>query len=193
MDFGRLDGLSERRYRVSTTPYLPQGDLIDFPCFTENPTSSLILTIEPHDGAAWYADVRSNTAGVGRFWATSDPHVFCSLFGDAAYWVDVRDPRSVVGYPAHNLGGNEPLFVKHHDLLLFSDGASIQAYDPSGFRWRTARLAFDEIIEFVVDGDVLRGVADDYPDHKVPFAVDLKTGAHEGGFPGWEGRVRRLD
>jgi hypothetical protein len=154
---------------------------------------SSILKIEPYDGVTWYAEVLSNARGDGRFWATRDPYRCCALFGSSVYWFDVRDPRTVVGYRVDYLDWETVLFARSHDLLLMC-ADPIHAYGPDGHRWTTARLAFDGIEDVVVDGDVLRGIADTYPEGSLPFEVDLVTGHHSGGFPGWEALgARRLN
>ncbi len=188
-----VGGLSEPHYRVSTLRHLPQMDVVVFPCFTENPTVSSILRIEPDVGAAWYAEVLSAAHGDGRFWATRDPYRCCALFASSVYWLDVRDPGSVVGYRTQYLSWETVVFVPSRDVLLLC-GDPIVAYGPEGHRWTTGRLAFDGIEEVVLDGDVLRGIADTYPDGSVPFTVNLVTGEHTGGFPGWDALgARRLE
>ena len=182
---GGLGGLSEAQYRVSTVRYLPQADVVAFPRFTEHPTVSSILKIEPNDRTSWYAEVLSNVHSDGRFWATGDPYWCCALFASSVYWFDVRDPGSVVGYRANYLSGETILFAPSHDLLLICEDP-IVAYGRDGFRWGTGRLAFDGVLDVVIDGDVLRGIADTYPGGTVSFTVDLATGEHSGGFPGWE-------
>jgi hypothetical protein len=188
-----IGGLSEALYRVSTVPYMPRADVTAFPGFAELPTMSTILKIEPNDGTVWYAEVLSNAHGDGHFWATRDPYRCCALFASSVYWFDVRDPRSVVGYRANYFDSETVLFARSHDLLLICSDP-IAAYGPDGHRWTTGRLAVDGIEHVVIDGDVIRGIADTYPEGSLPFEVDLATGRHTGGFPGWEALgARRLD
>ena len=188
-----VGALSEPLYRVSTLRYMPRADVTAFPRFAELPTMSSILKIEPIDGTAWYAEVLSNAHGDGRFWATREPYRCCALFASSVYWFDVRDPGSVVGYHARYFDWEAVLFSRSHDLLLIC-ADPIVAYGPEGHRWTTERLAFDGIEQVVIDGNVLRGIADTYPDGVLPFEVDLATGHHAGVFPGWEALgARRLD
>jgi hypothetical protein len=164
------------------------------PRLEARPTRSSILHIEPRDTAPWYGEVLSKGNGDDRFWATRDPDVFCALIGGSLYWIDVRDPASVVGQRPGATGDHRVIFARSLDLLLVCGTVSIEGYRRDGLHWRTNRLAFDEILEIVIDGDVLRGVATTYPDGSLPFAVDLLTGDHEGGFPGWEALgARRIE
>jgi hypothetical protein len=171
--------------------FTPPDDVMVIAPVAEHPTMSSILDVRRDDGTRSYVEVRSN--GAGRFWATRDPDFVCAVFGRSVFWVDTRDPASAVGYQVNVMETEVPLFVASHDLLLYHGGAGIEAYGPDGLRWRTGPLAFDEIESVVLDGNILRGVADSIDDQMLPFTVDLATGVHEGGFS-WEARgIRPLE
>ena len=90
---------------------------------------------------------------------------------DPAHWLRIEQ-RPVVDLRA----------LAQHGLLLFAGFTAITAVDRSGIAWTTERLTWEGLTITEISGDTLRGVGwDALADREAPFAVDLKTGKHQGG------------
>ena len=64
-------------------------------------------------------------------------------------------------------------------MIVFGDGTELVAYGPDGLRWRTGRIALDDLQIDCVDHDVLR-VRGFFGGRLDPFTVDLSDGRPSG-------------
>jgi len=121
--------------------------------------------------------VRQALTGV---YPTPSPSTLCAVVGGDAVLIDVEHPGR---HEWLETGGAVVAVrpVVAEGLLLLATPWSITALDSSGQLWQTQRLAIDGLRMDEVSDGLLAGVAD--PDDMEPrdFAVDLRSGRHEGG------------
>ena len=96
-----------------------------------------------------------------------------------AYVVDPEERRLLT-----DLGGtlNMALAVPQTNLFVMGNGIWLEAWDNSEMRWRSRLISWDGMWDLRIENDKVGGSAwSPFDDHEYPFAVDLRTGAVEGG------------
>jgi hypothetical protein len=150
-------------------------------------TSPMFVEVVPNDGAPWVAfvekprpTVKSTLSGI---YATPNPARALILASGDAYLVDVHDPDKYE--PVDTAGPVVALLPAVSDgLLLLASPWTVTAIGPEGVAWQTGRLAIDGLRLDEIGEGRIAGVADpDSDDESRDFAIDLRTGAHEGGTP----------
>jgi hypothetical protein len=149
--------------------------------------SPMFVEVAPNDGVPWVVTVEKpgpTVKGVlsGTF-ATPNPARVLILAGGDPYLVDVHNPD---GFEA--LETADPVVAVlpavSDGLLLLASPWAVTAVGRNGVAWQTGRLAIDGLRLDEIDGGKIAGVADpDSDDESRDFAIDLRTGAHEGGTP----------
>ena len=72
--------------------------------------------------------------------------------------------------------------IPEAELLLLAGFHDVLALGVDGIRWRTERLSWEGVTLGSVRDGVLHGLGwDMFADTEVPFTVDLRSGAHQGG------------
>ena len=151
------------------------GDLV-----LRTSASSVSLRIKPLSGQAWVGQFRQGAEGITGVFATPSPDVLCVIARGTGYWVPVLEPTQFQLMPSVPI--REVLPVNIHRLLIFVDYTTIAAYGPSGRVWITPDLSWDGLQIDNISHDVIFGSGWDSPAaRRVPFSVDLITGAAHGG------------
>jgi len=104
----------------------------------------------------------------------------CAVAGGYAYIIDTLNPDHNTHIPLKPVV--EVRAIPEHNLLLFTGFHTILAWGSAGEAWQTKRLSWEGVRINSVDGDTLHGTGWNLiTDKEVPFTVDLRTGAHQGG------------
>ena len=144
---------------------------------------ALELMVRPRGGGAFLATCslgfkdRSMPTGV---WASPEADVMCAVAGGYAYLVDTTAPERVTQVPLRPVTAVRALEAE--GLLVFAGFTSLVAWGATGMVWETGRLSWEGVtLGEVVGGKLLGTGWEMVSDKELPFAVDLRTGAHEGG------------
>jgi hypothetical protein len=109
-----------------------------------------------------------------------DPGHLCVVSRGRGYVVPVDEPACYEELEFHPI--LDVRAVARHGILVFANFTELMAYDTAGFRWRTARLAWDSLkITEVNDGEIRGEFWNIRSEQMSSFAVDLQTGEHRGG------------
>jgi protein-tyrosine phosphatase len=112
--------------------------------------------------------------------ACPNPDELCAIAGGYAYIIDTLHPEHSTHIPLKPVVAARPL--PEQNLLLFTGFHTLLAWGPHGEAWQTQRLSWEGINITKVEGDILHGTGWNLmTDREVPFAVDLRTGRHQGG------------
>jgi hypothetical protein len=150
------------------------------------PRPDLLLHVTTADGRSWTAGVRAGgpsvaSAATGIFTTPNKNRLLVVARGDA-YLIDLRDPTD---YKALSTGvpvvAVKP--VPRENVLLLATPWDVSAIGKDGVLWTTGRLAIDGLRLDESHGGWIAGVADPRDLEPRDFAIDLRTGKHEGGVP----------
>ncbi len=183
------DGSFDSNYCVEVLEEFPPVEEIRrfyFPgASTAGGRDGLVIKVTPGqlDGEPWvgvFAFGLLSPKGVSGVFTCPDPHHICVVARGAGYIVAAANPAQYELVEAEPVLGVYP--VASSGLLVFADYLRLIAYGQEGLAWRTARLSWDGLQIDEVQGSWLRGKGWSSPENRhVAFAVDLRTGAHEGG------------
>jgi hypothetical protein len=153
-------------------PISPQLEMADAP----------ILRVTPHEGQPWVgvfqgAEYRFPAAASGRLLAWPDPASFCVVYAGGGVVVRADDPTRT--YEIDCFPVTETFAVPDQGLVLFADFTNLIAYGRDGVRWRSRRLALDEVRVDGVEDDTLH-VSGFFGGGHERFVVDLATGEASG-------------
>ncbi len=113
-------------------------------------------------------------------WACPRADEMCAVAGGYAYVVDTTAPERVTQIPLRPVTAVRVLEAE--GLLVFAGFMSLVAWGAEGLRWETGRLSWEGVtLGAVVDGKLTGTGWEMVSDKELPFAVDLRTGKHEGG------------
>ena len=102
------------------------------------------------------------------------------MAGGYAYVIDTERPEVAAFVSIRPVV--QVVIERGSGLLVFVGFHGMAAWGVNGPVWETGRLSWEGVRVSGVEGGVLRGFGWDMrTDTEVGFAVDLKTGAHEGG------------
>lgn len=173
-------------YSVSTEVELPPagGRVVAFGREGTNPNIGLdggpLCMISPAGHEPWMGNFRSELQSPGvvnGIFSTPSPEIVCVVAGGFGYWVDVfRQTKSDIKcFPIRQVQ-----IIEVPNLLVFADDTRLAAYDADGLKWRTDRLALDEL--FIVDRTnaflTCEGL-DDVANATIRFKVDLSSGLRQ--------------
>ncbi len=144
---------------------------------------ALELMVRPELGGSFLATCslgfKDPTMPTG-VWASPNPDELCAVAGGYAYIVDTTAPERVAQIPLRPVAAVRPLETE--GLLLFAGFTNLVAWAADGLRWTTERLSWEGLTLGEVRGGRLLGTGwEMLSDKELPFSVDLRTGAHEGG------------
>jgi protein-tyrosine phosphatase len=109
-----------------------------------------------------------------------NPDELCAVAGGYAYIIDTLHPEHPTLIALMPVVEARPL--AEQNLLLFTGFHTLIAWGPNGEAWHTQRLSWEGIRITRIEGDTLHGTGWNLrTDKEVPFAVDLRTGQHQGG------------
>jgi hypothetical protein len=136
-----------------------------------------IVEVRPAAGSPWvgifFAEHGVNIRGTLIGWP--DEESLCFFGGGGAYVVHSSGPARVTlveGGPVLQ----QQYVVAEAGVVLFADWTNLLAYDRSGLRWQSPRLADDEVQVDGVEGDVIGCSGFFGANGKQNFTVDLRSG-----------------
>lgn len=149
---------------------------------------ALLLQVQPAEGGTFLATCslgfndRSLPTGV---FACPQPDHLLAVAGGYAYLVDTLHPERpelLPLKPVVHIAAVAPSDDEPTGLILLAGFHNLFALDANGIRWQSARLTWEGLtITSLINGQV-HGTGWNMMSNKdVPFTVDLKTGAHQGG------------
>lgn len=144
---------------------------------------ALLLNVRPAAGGDFLATCAlgfrdpSLPSGV---WACPRPEDLLAVAGGYAYRIDTLEPQRCEFLAERPVTG--VLAIPEDGLLLLAGFQTLMALGAEGVRWQTGRLSWEGVTLGEVRDGRLHGTGwDMFADREVPFTVDLRTGAHEGG------------
>ena len=151
----------------------PQQELADRPILGITPEAA-----EPWVGVFYGGQFGVPPAATGRLIAWPDAASFCVVYAGGGVVVRADDPTRTYEIDAYPVTGT--YVVPERGIVVFADFTSLAAYDDGDLRWRSRRLALDDVRVEGVDGDALR-VAGFFGGGRLDrFIVDLATGEASG-------------
>ena len=113
-------------------------------------------------------------------WPCPAPDDLLALAGGYGYRINSKQPQQYEFLPVRPVTSVLP--APADGLLLLAGFHTVLALGAEGVLWHTARLSWEGVTLGGVRAGVLHGDGwDMFADREVPFTVDLRTGAHEGG------------
>ncbi len=146
----------------------------------------VIVRIAPEGGASWtgtFAFGKHGQNTVTRVLSMPDSDKVCVVSRGAGYIVPVHDPRIWEGVEATPV--IDIRSIPSAGLVVFANFTELIAYGAEGVRWRTMRLAWDNMKLIEVTHEKIVGEYWDIRSEETrTFEVDVATGAHRGGIEG---------
>lgn len=103
-----------------------------------------------------------------------------AVAGGYAYLIDTQHPERCLHLPLRPV--TQILLAPDAGLILLAGFHTISALDADGLRWESARLSWEGVtLREIRDGHLHGTGWNMHTNREVPFAVDLKTGTHQGG------------
>ena len=144
---------------------------------------ALVVDVRPANGGSFlgtFALGFREASLPSGLWACPAPERMLAVAGGYAYMVDTTAPER------SELLEQRPvtaiLAAPEEGLLLLAGFHDVLAVGAEGVRWRTGRLSWEGVTLQEVRGGRLLGEGwNMFTDEEVGFAVDLRTGQHEGG------------
>ncbi len=113
-------------------------------------------------------------------WSAPNADEMCAVAGGYAYLVDTATPERVVQVPLRPVTAVRAL--EREGLLVFAGFTNLVAWGAEEQVWATGRLSWEGVtLGEVADGRLTGTGWEMVSDKELPFSVDLRTGAHEGG------------
>jgi hypothetical protein len=171
-------------YEIKVLDELPSGKKIYYypGANTQGGKDGALIEITPLHGESWigvFAFGEITPKGVSGVYALPNTDKLCVVSRGAGYFVSANNPTDwgkVKSIPVIDVRS-----VLSQGIVLFANYTELIAYDSSGVKWRTERLAFDsfEIVE-LTDNQLRGEYYDIRSEAKETFEVDLLTGRHVG-------------
>jgi len=144
---------------------------------------ALQLLVKPASGGTFLATCalgfRDKSLPSGLF-ACPAPDDMLAVAGGYAYLVNTAAPEHCVHLPLRPV--THVLSAVDEGLVLLAGFHTIAAIGASGMLWETAKLSWEGVkLGEVRDGKLFGEGWNMQTDREVPFSIDLRTGAHEGG------------
>jgi hypothetical protein len=138
-----------------------------------------VVEFSPVGKQTWVGNFQPGMTSYNSVLPNLDGKSFIVIAGGQAYVVDPSE-RRLLG----TFGGDVHAVLADPDLSVFviSNGVWLEAWERTGMRWRTRRISWDGISKLRIENETVKGEAwSPIDDRDYPFAVDLQTGAVEGG------------
>jgi len=153
---------------------------------TKSGKDGLIVEVISIEGKRWvgvFAFGEISPKAISGIYSMPDCNKFCVVSRGAGYIVSSSDPKDWQEVKAIPVMDIRP--IKSQNILVFADYTELVAYDETGIKWHTERLAYDsfkitEVTEKSLKGEFwnIRNEANE------TFEVDLVTGLQVGGIKG---------
>jgi hypothetical protein len=179
----KVDLSFQTNYDVEIVEELGSGNRYYYPgATTQKGKDGLIIKVIPSENESWigvFAFGEISIKGVSGIYTTPNPEKLCVVSRGMGYIVSTNNPidwEEVVPIPIM-----EVYSVAAQNLLIFADYTKIYAYNASGLKWKTERLAFNsfKIIE-VTDTSLKGRYWNERNDRDEIFEIDLLTGLQIG-------------
>lgn len=138
-----------------------------------------VLEFCPEGKPSWIGNFQPGGTGYSAVIPHPDGTSLIVIAGGQAYVIHPAERRLVTTF-----GGDldVALAVPALSMLVFGNGIRLEAWDGSGLRWQTRRIAWDGMHAVRIEDEQIKGEAwSPLDDCEYPFSVDLTTGAVEGG------------
>lgn len=144
---------------------------------------ALLIEVKPATGGSFLA-----TCALGfheptlpsGLWSCPAPDDLLAVAGGYAYLVHTAAPDAAEFLPLRPVCAVLP--VPGNELLLLAGFHTVLALGGEGILWQTTRLSWEGVTLGDIRGGTLHGTGwDMFSDRDLPFGIDLRTGAHEGG------------
>ncbi len=144
---------------------------------------ALFVEIRPEGGSPFLATCalgfRDPSLPSG-LWSCPTPDHLLAVAGGYAYRIDTHQPEKTELLEQRPATAVFP--VPQHGVILLAGFHDVLALGADGVSWRSARLSWEGVTLTGVEDGLLRGQGwDMFTDEEVPFTLDLRTGAHQGG------------
>ena len=144
---------------------------------------ALQLLVRPATGGTFLATCalgfRDKSLPSGVF-ACPAPNDMLAVAGGYAYLVDTIAPETCVHLPLRPV--IQILSAPEHGLILLAGFHTVAAVDVGGLLWETDKLSWEGVkLGEIRDGKLHGEGWNMHTNRELPFSVDLRTGAHEGG------------
>jgi hypothetical protein len=150
---------------------------------TKSGGDGILLRVRPKHGQAWlgtFAFGRVSPKGVSGLYATPDPERFCVVARGEGYFVTANKPETWESVGAKPVAHVRTVYA--HGIIVFADHTRLWAYDATGLKWKTSRLAWDGLkITEITSMSIVGEFWDVSSEATASFVVDLASGSHEGG------------
>ena len=179
-----VDLTFQNNYSIEIIEELGSGERYYYPgANTQGGKDGLIVEVISSEGKSWigifaFGEISRN--GISGVYSTPDPNKFCVVSKGAGYIVSSNNPKDwqeVKAIPVMDVRS-----INHQKIIVFADYTELVAYDETGIKWRTERLAYDsfkitEVTEYTLKGEFwnIRNEANE------TFEVNLTTGSQLGG------------
>lgn len=138
-----------------------------------------VVEFSPEGKSTWVGNFQPGMTGYRAVLPHLDGVSLIVIAGGQAYVINPEERRLVAVF-----GGtiDTVLAVPPAGPLVMGNGIWLEAWDNSGLRWRSRRISWDGMRHLCIENDKVKGEAwSPVDDREYPFAVDLTTGAVEGG------------
>jgi hypothetical protein len=137
----------------------------------------LLCKISPDGRNPWMANFQLAShppRSVNGIFSTPNPEIVCVVAGGCGYWLDVFK-QTKLDIQCSLI--RQVKIIQEFNLLVFVDYTNLVAYDFNGLKWRSDRLALDELI--VIDQDnselICEGL-DNTASSTMRFKVNISSG-----------------
>lgn len=175
------DGEVVETLRVAVLPGLPPygPPARHFGASNGSHEEGFVVRFTPHDGRAWTGNFHSGGSGLDGVYRHPDGfHALVFSSGQGF----VVDPFVGTVKDVLDGGTSAVLPVKELEAVALADDLALELLQADGRRWRTERIAWDEIRDLQLEGLVVSGEAlSPHENRWYPFSVDLVTREITGG------------
>lgn len=144
---------------------------------------ALFLEVKPSSGGSFLATCAlgfHDPALPTGVWASPSPEHLLAVAGGYAYRIDTLRPENTTLLEQRPVTAVLP--AAEDGLVLLAGFHDVLALGTEGVLWRSGRLSWEGVTLSRVGDHVLHGLGwDMFADAEVPFALDLRNGAHTGG------------
>jgi len=144
---------------------------------------ALQLLVRPRSGGSFLATCalgfREKSLPTGVFGCPA-PDDMLAVAGGYAYLVNTTTPEHCVHLPLRPV--TQIVSAVEEGLILLAGFHTVAAVGAAGLLWETGKLSWEGVkLGEVRDGKLHGEGWDMRSDRELPFAIDLRTGTHEGG------------
>jgi hypothetical protein len=150
---------------------------------TQGGQDGIVVEVKPEHGQSWlgtFAFGTDRSKGFSGIFTTPTIGRLCVVAAGVGYFVSADSPEEwerVIATPVMDVRSNSTC-----GIIVFADFTRLVAYGQSGLKWKTGRLAWDDLKITDMTANSIKGEYFDVPGQAVAtFTVDLITGNHEGG------------